>query len=277
MRVIQPYQLEDLTYWKLGHSFFGRPDMFVYSYLLDGLLIDTGLKWVGGDFVKMLSNYEVEQIFVTHHHEDHSANIELIKKAKDVQAYGSALCCQLLKAPPRVEPARWMTWGQNKPADIIPVDIADGVITSSLNFSLHHTPGHAADHLCLFLKERGWLFSGDLFINDRINTFMKNEKIEEQIFSIRQVLQLDFDVLLCCHQPILSKGKDKLRKKLQYLEDFYGKVERYYLDGMSVSEILHALKWKEKTMIKFLSLGQLSSANMIRSTIASIDANLKVL
>ena len=121
--------------------------------------------------------------------------------------------------------------------------------------------------VALYEPEKKWLFSADLYINSRISYFLKNESIRQQIQSIRKVLELDFDVMFCGHNPQLTKAKVKLGEKLNYLEGFVSKVSRFHGQGNSAKEILRCMNQKELTFLKVLSGGELSKINMVRSVI----------
>jgi len=274
MKAIERREHEDVTYWKLGFDLFGKPKMYVYIFLIDGLLIDTGMVWLSNEINDALASESVDKIILTHHHEDHTGNVESIKKAKGVSAYGSHKCCELMKSPAKVEPARWITWGQNKPATILALDIKATLKTAGHDLRIIETPGHAIDHISLYDADKGWLFSGDIYVHDYINVFMRDEDIGLQVTSIRKLLQLEFDVLFCNHQPILKNGKIRLANKLQFLEDFLGRVTDVYELGMSPKVIMKELDLKENRLIKMMSLGQLSRLNMIKSAMNTIERNI---
>ena len=42
--------------------------------------------------------------------------------------------------------------------------LGPGLRTRELRFDVLETPGHSPDHVCLWEPERGWLFTGDLFL-----------------------------------------------------------------------------------------------------------------
>ena len=275
MNVIKEKSYADLKYWKLGSNAFGRPSMYVHSFLWDGILIDTGQSRVKNEISEALQSESIDKIILTHHHEDHSGNVEAIKKLKNIDAYGSSLCTQYMLKPKWLEPARWMTWGQHSAADIIPFS-EEYIETDHYKIDIIATPGHAADQVSLYNAEKGWLFSGDIFIHDYIKVFMRDEMIDLQIASIQKLLNFDFDVLLCNHQPILSGGKKRLYNKLQFLLDFYGKIEHLHHKGLSESGIIHNLGIKESGSVFWLSFGQLSQKNMIRSTINAIKNKSKL-
>ncbi len=274
MNFLQKKTFQDLTYFKLGSNLFGKPQMYVYSYLIDGVLIDTGQPRIRKELLNALKEKSVQKILVTHHHEDHSGNIEAIKELKSIEAYASPLCCELLKNPPKVEPARWVTWGQMPKSQLIPLPQNEQFVTSNgvCSFEVLDTPGHAIDQISLYESSRGWLFSGDLFVHDYVKVFMRDENIADQITSIQKLLKLDFEVLLCNHQPIFSNPKPRLQNKLQFLQDFYGKIKGEHDKGLTTpKEIMKALGMKEYRFMQVFSLGQLSRINMVKSVVNCIE------
>ncbi len=272
MNLLQKKTYQDLTYYKLGSNLFGKPSMFVYCFLVDEMLIDTGQPHVRKELLNALKTEDIQKIVVTHHHEDHSGNIEAIKKLKGIEAYASPLCCKLMQKPPRIEPARLVTWGQHTKANLIPLQSNEKLRTpnGAYSFEVLHTPGHAIDQISLYEPSQGWLFSGDLFVHDYIKAFMRDENMAEQITSIEKLLQLDFEVLFCNHQPVFSNGKQRLQNKLQFLQDFYGKVEREHRKGLTPKEIMKVLGLKENRGLQAFSFGQLSRMNMVKSVVKSL-------
>lgn len=270
MDVIKRFSHEEITCWKLGTSWWGKPKIYVHSFLIDGLLIDTGHPYIQKSFLKTLSPERITKVILTHHHEDHSGNVEAIKRQHNIKAYASSKCAQLMQSPPRLEPARRFAWGQNYVADLIALDTSQKLETDSFSFEILHTPGHAIDQISLFEKNKGWLFSGDIFIHDYVKSFMRDENIYQQIDSIKKLLLLDFDALICNHQPVFKNGKVRLQNKLQFLEDFVGKVSVQFIKTQSVSQTMRVLGLKENHFLKAFSLGQLSMRNMVESVASGI-------
>jgi len=269
VKVITKSLFEDIKMWSMGTNLLGRPQMYVYSYLVDGLLIDTGQPRIRKKFLAEIKDENIDKIIVTHHHEDHSGNIEAIKKSKGIQAFGSKKCAEILTSPPIVTPAQWITWGQNGKANLKILDISQPIKTHKYSFQVIMTPGHAEDQISLYERNRGWLFSGDLYINSTIKIFMTNEFIDEQISSIKTLMRLDFDVLLCCHNPKFVNGKKYLKSKLEFLENFYDKVAIEFEKGLDAKQIMKVLNINEDRIAKAYSLGRLSKLNMVKSVIRS--------
>ena len=72
MKLLSSFQFEDVQGYKLGSSYFGAPKMFVHSFFVDGLLIDTGQSNIRKEYMEAISNFHIDQVFITHHHEDHT-------------------------------------------------------------------------------------------------------------------------------------------------------------------------------------------------------------
>jgi hypothetical protein len=55
---------------------------------------------------------------------------------------------------------------------------------------------------------------------------------------------------------------------LQFLEDLYGKVREFAEKGHSEKKIIKALDHRNDCSVKWLTMGSVSFANMIRSSLA---------
>ena len=91
---------------------------------------------------------------------------------------------------------------------------------------------------------------------------------------MKKVLTLDFEVMLCSHNPQFKNGKNRLEKKLQFFEDFYGEVAKLNHQGYSISSIIREMNLKRSWQIRILSLGELSTINMVRSVIRDEESRL---
>ena len=258
--------------WEMGSYWFGQPQLFVYSFLVDGLLIDSGHPNVKNDFLQVLSAEEIEQCVITHHHEDHSGNAEAIRTTRDINVFASTLCVEIMRKPPKVSPIQYVTWGQNKPAKLIPLETSKTIDTSKYSFQVIDTPGHSADMISLYEPNEGWLFSADNYVNHYINIFMENENIDDQINSLERIRDLEFDVLLCSHNPQFKNGKEYVLHKLQFLRDFYGRIEQEYTKGATAKEIMKKLGLNEQNNAHIVSLGKLSRKNMVSSVMRSLES-----
>ena len=130
-----------------------------------------------------------------------------------------------------------------------------------------HTPGHSRDHTVFLEKNNGRLFSGDLYLGDRIKYFRADERITDQIASIKKVLKYDFDALMCAHNPCVRNGRHHLQLKLNFLEDLYGEISALFSFGYSERAIIGVMKDREERKVKLISFGNVSFANIVRSCV----------
>lgn len=266
MVLTETFQFEEIQGFKFGSWPFGKPRMFSHVYFVDGLLIDTGHSNVRKEVLQLLKPLPVKQILLTHHHEDHTGNLKALQQHFQCPTYASAKCIELMKNPPNISFAQWLTWGKTQANFEIKLHEKQ-LITPNYSFDIIPIPGHAIDMVCLYEANKGWLFSADLWVAERIRYFMRSESMIQQIDSIKRVLKLDFEVLLCSHRPQFEGGKKKLQNKLEFMENFYGQAAAFYKKGYDYSRIIKEMKLKEDWRIRLLSGGELSLKNMVKAVI----------
>ena len=108
---------------------------------------------------------DIRMIVCTHSHPDHSPGAAPLQ-ALCVQAGRAAPPILGLPSAPTARAASAFTPDralQNNELLALSGQAPDGKITHTLQ--VIHTPGHAANHLCLLLQEDGLLFSGDHILN----------------------------------------------------------------------------------------------------------------
>jgi len=239
--------------------------MSVHVYFIDGLLIDTGHVHMRKQICTELKSLPVDQMLITHHHEDHSGNTDAVQQLFNCPVYASAKCAEIMRSPPSISPAQYMTWGKYDPYHNFKL-VGDKLKTEKYTFDIIPIPGHAVDMIALYEKEQGWLFSADLYVYHRIKYFMRAESMARQIESLKKILTLDFDQMYCSHNPQLDTDpKSLLQMKLDFFEGFYDQVSRFYQKGQSTRQIMKTMGLKESWNIRLLSLGGLSTLNMIKS------------
>lgn len=266
MRDFSSFQHEEVLGLKFGYHPYSKPNLHTHIYYVDGLLIDTGQRHMHQTILHKTKDLYIDKILLTHHHEDHTGNINALSNQHQCEVFASELCCDLMKNPPKISWAQKMVWG-DRPANFNITPIKYQIQTENFEFQIIPIPGHAIDMIALYEPNKKWLFSADLYINSYISYMLKNESISQQIYSIKQILELDFDVMFCSHNPQLTNGKEALLKKLHFLEDFVEKVVQLYQKGYSEKTIFNELKLKENPFVKYISFGSLSQMNMIKSVI----------
>jgi glyoxylase-like metal-dependent hydrolase (beta-lactamase superfamily II) len=271
MRVYKTYDFKGIKGFKLGWSLFGPPLMMVYCYVFDDLMMDTGQSHMQKEALEIAENYKIKRIFLTHHHEDHSGNAAAVKQALDARVFGHPLTKEKMKARFYIQTYQKYMWGKAMPLEIETVSAKIETVLGDM--VPVHTPGHSKDHTSYFLKDAGVLFSGDLYLADKIKFFREDEDLGLQIASLKKILKLDFQTLLCCHHPKLEHGKKRIEKKLGFLEELYGNIIVLWKKGFPEKQIFKALYLKEDYMIKYFCFGNVSMINGVRSAVRHYETN----
>ncbi len=271
MRLCKKYDFNGIKGFKLGWSLFGPPLMTTYCYIINDLMIDTGQSHMQKEVLKIVKDYGIKKVVLTHHHEDHSGNAAAVKSNSGAKVYGNELTKEKMKTSFKILPYQKYVWGKSTPLtiDLLPEKIETGMG----EIIPVHTPGHAKDHTSFFLKNAGVLFSGDLYLADKIKFFRSDEDVNAQILSLKKVLKLDFDILLCSHYPKLRNGKTRIKCKLDFLEELEGNIIRYCEKGYSAKQIFKKLKLKEDYFTKYFCFGNVSMLNGVRSVVRFKSSN----
>jgi len=271
MRLVKRRPFHDVEAYEMGWSPAGPPMMTVHFFVVDGLVIDTGQPHMEKACLEILRDRRLEGVLLTHYHEDHSGNAAAVKSALGVPVMGDARTAEKMERSQRLLPYQHFMWGRARPVAVAPFPRI--IETGRTKLIPVHTPGHSKDHTAYWEPDKGWLFSGDLYLGDRVKYFRADERIADEISSLRTALSLDFEALFCAHRPIPRRGKERIKAKLSFLEDFYGKVARLYHEGMPEKTIMRALKLKEDRIIQWMCFGNVSMRQMVRSVMRAEAAH----
>lgn len=273
MRLVEEYQYNNIKAYRLGWSLVGPPMMTVYCYVFGDVMMDTAQSHMRKEALEIAGRHPVRQVYLTHYHEDHSGNAAAIKQKFHTQTFGHPVTKKKMAAPFKILPYQTYMWGKATPLEI---DIVSRKIETGLGeMTPVHTPGHSKDHLSYFLKDAGILFSGDLYLAERIKYFRADEDIGEQIASLKRILELDFEMLLCSHHPKRKNGKKYIQGKLDFLEELYGNIIMLWEQGVPERRIFHSLGLKEDYFAKYFCFANVSMINGVRSAIRFYEAHRK--
>lgn len=239
----------------------------VYSYSVDGVLIDTGSKSLEKDFMPFFKKQDVDKIVITHHHEDHTGCAKVLKKEMDVPVYMNPVKIDECKKRAGYPLYRKVFWGLRKPFSAIPLEKT--FQSRNATWDVIETPGHAPDHVAFLNRETGQLFSGDLYVQTRTNVVLKDESIPTIIQSIEKVLSYDFDSMFCCHAGYLKDGRKALERKREYLLELEDRVLTLHKKGLPPEEIKSQL-FTNKIPFEFFSGGEWGAIHIIRSIIREL-------
>ncbi|WP_022664157.1 MBL fold metallo-hydrolase [Desulfospira joergensenii] len=265
MRLFKTDTFDQIQAYELGWSLIGSPLMTVYCYVFDDVMMDTAQSHMQEEALEIASHHNIRRIYLTHYHEDHSGNAHAIKQTLDTEVYGHKITMEKMKAQCKILPYQKYMWGKAAPVNIKPVP--KKIETALGEMIPVHTPGHSKDHLSYLIKDKGILFSGDLYLGTQIKYFRSDENIGDQLESLKKILSLDFQMLLCSHAPKREQGKERIKRKLDFLQNFYGNIILLWEKGIPEKQIFTSLQLKEDYFAKFICCGDVSMFNGVRSVI----------
>lgn len=266
MKTFRQHQYQGVSFGEFGYAKRGKPFINVRIYYLDGLIIDTGQSMMREEILTYLQDKKIEQILLTHHHEDHTGNVKVIYKAHEKPpVYAGEETGKLIQTS---FPIKTYQKNSSGPIDAFSetLPLPETIQTSKYILESIFTPGHSHDHYAFYERSQGWLFSGDLYLG-KIKFMRNDENIADMILSIRKVLELDFEVLFCAHHPRLENGKKHMQAKLDYLEDYWGTVLKLHKKGMKPVRILKEMNIPRMWMTYFMTGWDVSPLHMVNSVI----------
>ncbi|MBA4496506.1 MBL fold metallo-hydrolase [Paenactinomyces guangxiensis] len=242
-------------------SLFGFP-FFFCTYVVDGLMIDTGPVCARRQIRDFASQLQLQQVVLTHWHEDHSGNAAVLAGERGIPVCLASKTAGLLSTS-ALPFYRRLAWGDV--TEPVTGNIVDRWIeTPRHRFRVVETPGHSEDHICLVEEDKGWVFAGDLFLATRLNYGMKNESVRQMIESIKKILSYPVEVIFCGHAGVVKNGRKAFEKKLHYLEWLREETVQLAQAGCDPGEITRKLLPRQY-LLRLLSQGEMSPAHLIHS------------
>jgi len=224
---------------RVGRFNFGVNTSFVV-YRVGSTWIDAGPPNRWRQIREFAMERPVENLLLTHHHEDHSGNARDLQQLTGCQLLAPALSLPLLRTGFPIQFYRRQVWGvpPRCQAQALPEVFED---PQGYRWQVIPTPGHADDMVCLFEASNAWLFSADLYVASRIRYGRKEDCIRQELESIRKVLDLPFEHLFCAHRGKVENGRQALQSKYDYLTDLRQRVIDLHHKGYSLRRIQRQL------------------------------------
>lgn len=235
-------------------------------YRINSTLIDTGPPNQWRLVSRFIRERDVRRVLVTHHHEDHSGNAARLKRETCAEVFAPSPGIEFLRGGFPLRPYQRMIWGIPGRLNALPTP-DETVAEDGIRLQAVHAPGHSPDMTCYLEPERGWLFTGDLYIASRPRFMRADEDVHTQIESLRRVLDLDFATVMCAHRGVVHDGRTAIRVKLDYLAALRDEVRDRHARGQTISEITSALLGRE-SFVSFVTFFHFSKRNLVRGCLA---------
>lgn len=255
-----------LTRIIMAPTFLGRPIRQVSAYVFEDLLIDTGPPPTASRLVEWIRGSGVRRIVLTHHHEDHIGGAAALQEDLGLPVLAPANAVPILAEGLRMPLYRRLVWG-GRPRTFRAEPLGPVVEGEGYRLRVIPTPGHAFTHVCLFEEERRWLFSGDLYVHEKVKFLRGIEDVWAHLDSLRRVLALEPELLICDHAGILEHARDRLARKISWWEGLAADARTLRDEGLSVAAITRRLLGREE-FLTYASLGDFSKRNLIRALLS---------
>ena len=211
---------------------------------------------------QLLDERRPRGVIVTHQHEDHAGNVDLVAERGIPIAMAQATENALRAGEANVGLYRRACWGT------MPRLIARFETHVPSGLELVHTPGHSPDHHIVWDPERRTMFGGDLFLGVKVRVARPMEDPRALAISARRAAALEPRVLLDAHRGIVPNGRDALAAKAAWLEETIGTIDARIASGWSDRAITRAVLGRED-VVALVSGGDLSRENFVRAVRAT--------
>lgn len=242
--MIKQHSYGEVTRFDLARTLMGQGRYWTTAYWVDGLLIDSGCSHTAREMVRALKHLPLRCIVNTHSHEDHIGANALLQKQRAVEILAHPLAVNVLQNPRHEQPLhpyRRIFWGWPEACQARPLSDGEQICTPLYNFQVIFTAGHSQDHLCLFEPDRGWLFSGDLFVGGKDRALRDGCDIWAVISALEKIAELPLTMLFPGSARVRPNPVPELYQKIAFYRQLGEKVLSLHQSGCDINQIMSQL------------------------------------
>ena len=229
----------------------------VNVFVVRGVMVDCAFPRAREAFANVLRREQPRGLFITHHHEDHAGNAELVAQA-GVPIAASRATIDRIRSPKSIKPYRRITWGSARPLESSVAQFEDQAL------SLIAAPGHCADHHVVWDANEGTLFGGDLYLGVKVRIAHPSEDPRLLAQTLRKIAQLSPVRLFDAHRGFVPNPTPLLIAKAEWTEEMIGEIERRIERGDSDAAIRRDLFGGE-SLPGYFSGGDYSRINFVKA------------
>ncbi len=256
-----------VTRFVMARSVLGRDLYRAACYLVDGLLVDTGMAHVGKALFGCLESENVQAIVNTHSHEDHIGCNAALQETRGIPVYAHPLAIPVIGEPSilALRPYQRFFFGYPRPSNAVPAGFT--ISTGRRDFRVMQTPGHSPDHISIYDEERGWLFCGDAYFGNRERVLRADYDVWEMIGTFRSLAALPLETLYTGTGAVVLHPARRIQRKLEYLLETANRVWSLREAGLDAGRIARRL-FPSDLAIRTFTSGHFSAENLVRSFLA---------
>jgi glyoxylase-like metal-dependent hydrolase (beta-lactamase superfamily II) len=272
-----------------------------WTVIYDGVAVDPGSPRMRRSLrrhLRRLPPDAIRSIAATHHHEEHSGNLNWLAELTGAGLYVSHATAQLLSAKLRLPWARRSIIGA-PPALRAPFAILkDRLPTTRGHLDVLPSPGHCQDHVVLYDPREKLMIVADAFMGIYFSAPNPDVDSRKWIETLERMLELDIEILIEGHGLIHTLREDipdipgvvvrknpkaELEEKLRYLRWILMQIEAGFSEGLPVYAIEatcfpwgRSHSWEgfvNDHLMRLFSLGHWSRTELIRSFVRSDDCD----
>jgi glyoxylase-like metal-dependent hydrolase (beta-lactamase superfamily II)/predicted DCC family thiol-disulfide oxidoreductase YuxK len=275
-----------------------------WTVIYDGVAVDPGSPRMRRSLIRHLRRLKTDDIRVvaaTHHHEEHSGNLDWLAQRTGTKLYVPSGTAELLVARLHMPFARRFIIGEPPPLKPGFEILQDRLPTANGHLEVLPAPGHCHDHVVLYDRREKLLIVGDAFMGIYFSAPNPDVDSRKWIETLERLLQLDIEILVEGHGLIHTERRDipdiagvvvrknpraALEEKLQYLQWIRSQIEAGFTEGLPIYAVeatcfpwgrSHA--WEgfiNDHLMRILSLGHWSRTELVRSFVRRNESILPV-
>lgn len=231
--------------------------MYVHAFLVRGVLVDCAFPAVARDVARLLAGGGVRGAMITHDHEDHAGNAELLAQHGIPMAIPAATLPALLSPSP-IAFYRRFTWTSMPPLRSRMVPFEDE------SLELVHAPGHSPDHHVVWDNDTDTLFAGDLFLGVKVRVAHDYAEPRREVATLRALAERQPSRMFCGHRGLVPNPVSALRAKANWIESTIADVEQLHAAGLHATEIRRRVLGTRGS-VHWFSNGEYSPDNYVQA------------
>ncbi|MBM4386366.1 MAG: MBL fold metallo-hydrolase [Deltaproteobacteria bacterium] len=267
-----PFEKRDFGDFKafvFSNAVIQRLNLKVYLYTDGKNLIDTASLSLRGNLIDVLTEMNsLQNVYITHYHEDHTGNAAFLKREKGAAVHAPVESRHLTagKNTFKLQPYRLLSWGRPEPFESEP--LPEMFEFAGMSMRAISAPGNSFDQHVFFAEEEGVLFSADLILLPRICHMMDDEDLQAQIRSLKNISRLPVRKIFCAHHGVY--GADIISQKMRFYKEAAVKVRDLRGNGASMGRIIREVTGGIRTA-DIATLWHYSRRNFIRKMIEIVS------